>query len=363
MIKLLFISPHGNQIYGGEKSLLLLLRELRSRGTGVSVICPEVGGFIDTLKSEGIETHLVPLHELTKRTVFKYITSLFHLLGIVKKVNPDIIHCNSASVAQYAAPVAKLYRIPIVVHLRNDLSVPQAKKYLVTTSDAVIANSSFTGSNVRLLMSLHKWHVIYNPIEPLELSGKPQKDNKLVVLFVGQVCAHKGVDVFIKTAELIKDKFKNVMYVIVGDEPAHAKSYMQKMRTLVKDLGIENMIQFTGHVNEVSKYYSTATLVVVPSKKEPFGRVAAESMMAGLPVVASNVGGLPEIVVNNQTGFLVEPEDLNGFAEKIGLLLNDPDNANKMGQAGKTRAISKFSVSGHADNILRIYKNLLTYDN
>lgn len=356
MLKLLFITPHGNLIYGGEKSLLLLLRELRERDVSVSVICPEPGVFVDALKAERFETVFCPLHNLTRRTALDYADSLRRFWGIVREFEPDIIHCNSASVAQIAIPVAMLHGIPVVVHLRNDLSCPEAKRYLVTKASAVIANSGFTGSELHACMDQRKRHVIYNPIQILNGNPMAQRVDNPMVLFVGQIASIKGVDTFVRIAAKLKYCVQKATFVLLGDEPYHSKGYLQEMKDIAEAMDVLSIIEFAGHVTNVEKYYSAASLVVVPSRKEPFGRVAAEAMMAGRPVVASRVGGLPEVVEDNVTGFLVEPDDATGFAEKAEYLLTHPDKANAMGQAGRERAVRIFSPQEHADKVMGVYR-------
>jgi len=358
-MRVMFITPHGNLIYGGEKSLLLLMRELRQRNVHVTVVCPEIGVFINLLKSEDIETVICPICNLLKRTIFSYLNSVLRLWDIVRKVKPDIIHCNSATVAQIAIPVARLLGIPTVVHLRNDLTRQGAKRYLVTKTSAVIANSSFTGADLINCIAQHKRHVIHNPIEIPARTVLAHDTDRSLVLFVGQICHHKGVNTFIQIASKLKNHPLKPKFVILGDEPYHAKGYLKEIKKMAEELGVLSIIEFAGHVTDIDEYYQKATVVIVPSKKEPFGRVAAEAMMAGLPVVASRVGGLPEVVEDNVTGFLVDPEDVGGFAEKVQLLLNNPEKANALGQAGRERAIKMFSPQKHADQVMGVYQELL----
>jgi len=358
-MRVLFITPHGNLIYGGEKSLLLLLRELRLRDINVSVVCPETGIFVDALEAESFETVICPLHNLSKHALFSYVASVHRVWSIVRKFKPEIIHCNSASVAQMAIPDAWLHSVPVVVHLRNDILCPEAKRNLVTRASAVISNSSFTGAELRPCMDLRKRHVIHNPIEIPDCNPMTQMMDDPMVLFVGQICPHKGVDTFIRMAAKLKGLFQNARYVLLGDEPYHARDYLQEMKNMAEAMGVLSIIEFVGHVTNVEKYYSNASLIVVPSRKEPFGRVAAEAMMAGRPVVASRVGGLPEVVEDTVTGFLVEYEDVAGFADKTQFLLNNPEKANAMGRAGRERAIKLFSPQKHADKVTEVYKTLL----
>jgi glycosyltransferase involved in cell wall biosynthesis len=358
-MNILFITPHGNLIYGGEKSLLILLRELRSRGVKVSVVCREDGIFIDALKAEGVETILCQLQNMSRWTVFPYIASVFRLWNIVRKVQPDIIHCNSSTGAQLAVPVAKLLGISTVAHIRNELTCQSVKRYMVNKACAVIANSIFTARAFEQCKGSANCHIIYNPIElhPHELVNGPA-DNK-VVLFVGMICPIKGIEMLINIAEQLNKKGCEVKFIAAGDEPYHAKGFMREMKDLAKDKGVASVIEFAGRVENIDKYYTKATMVVVPSKKETFGRVAAEAMMYGLPVVASRVGGLPEVVEDNVTGFLVDPEDIAGFTQKVEYFLNNPEKANTMGRAGRERAIKLFSPQRHADQVMEVYKEVL----
>ena len=322
------------------------------------VVCPGAGDFVDALKADSFETKNVLLYNLTKSTIIQYILSVLRIWDIIRLFKPNIIHCNSATVAQIAIPAAWLFGIPVVVHIRNDILLSEAQRYLVTKATRVISNSSFTGAHVKTNIDPQKWHVIYNPIELYEYTKEPVYEGVPTVLFVGQITPHKGLEILIKIAERIKRKYQDTRFIVVGDECEHSNGYMQIIQNIAKDTGVMAMFTFTGQVTDVNKYYATASLVVVPSKKEPFGRVAAEAMMHGLPVVASMVGGLPEVVEDNVTGFLVDPNDVDGFAEKVKYLLNNPEKARAMGRVGRERAIKLFSPKRHADQIMAVFKAL-----
>jgi glycogen(starch) synthase len=128
------------------------------------------------------------------------------------------------------------------------------------------------------------------------------------------------------------------------------------------ELGIAKVVDFIGWVvpEQVSALINTATIVVMPSRREPFGLVALEAAQMARPIVATRVGGLPEVVEHEQTGLLVENEDVHQLAESIAGLLEHPETAARLGQTARRRAIERFSWDHCVGAYEALYHQLLT---
>lgn len=173
-----------------------------------------------------------------------------------------------------------------------------------------------------------------------------------IILFSGRIVKQKGVDRLIDAVRLLKAPFR---LVVCGDGPA-----LPEMRARVARLGLDDSVEFTGWLSPVEQWkrYSAARLVVVPSIwPEPFGIVGIEAMSHGLPVVAFDRGGISDWLDNGVTGYLVREVDVRELAEKIDLLLANPQLASRMGREGRWRAEELFSESAHIEKLLRIYRD------
>ena len=198
--------------------------------------------------------------------------------------------------------------------------------------------------------------VIYNgldvpPLEPQALEFAVPR-----VLCLGRVVDDKGFDLALDAFALVRERFPRATLVIAGDGPARAGLENRAAR-----LRIGDSVDFIGWVNpeEVPELMNSATIVVVPSRwREAFGLVALEAALMGRPVVATRVGGLPEVVLHGETGLLVEKEDSVALAEAISRLLDHPELAEQIGSAARLRAQKVFGWKGHVDAYESLYKKL-----
>jgi glycosyltransferase involved in cell wall biosynthesis len=237
----------------------------------------------------------------------------------------------------------------------------------------LIANSKATAAQYQGWFSeRQKLYVVYNGIDlgefvPIDStdgqirSESGISDNALVLGVIGRITPNKGQDVFLQALAKVKEVVPNVYGLIVGDVMpdadgvVRAGSYMADLRRLASELGLCDRVQFLGAMEQVSKIYSCLDVLVVPSRREPFGRVLLEALAMKKPVVATNVGGIPEVIEDGVTGLLVSEDDPDALAEAIVRLITDSDLYNRIAVNGKRFVEKFFSIESHAAAIERIY--------
>lgn len=167
-------------------------------------------------------------------------------------------------------------------------------------------------------------------------------------------------DLIIEAAPKIIQEFPQVRFLIVGDcfRPED-KKYRIRLIELANSLCLQNYIIFTGHLDNVLEVISIFDISVVPSLSEPFGRVIIEAMGLEIPVVATNVGGIPEIIEDGISGILVPPRDENALATAILDLLEKPKKRKRIGQEGRKRFLKEFTMQKTIGRIERLYKDIL----
>jgi glycogen(starch) synthase len=191
-------------------------------------------------------------------------------------------------------------------------------------------------------------------IEPAPLPVRPPR-----LLCIGRLVPEKGFDLALAALASIVGRFPGLSLVISGDGPERVA--LQRQAT---NLGIESAVEFTGWIlpDAVPALINTAAVVLMPSRwEEPFGLVALESALMARPIIAAKVGGIPEIVVHNQTGLLVPPGNSSALAEAIACLVQDPDTAQRMGWAARSRALDNFSFQRHVDAYEAVYRSVMTH--
>jgi glycogen(starch) synthase len=299
--------------------------------------------------------------------------NLIQLIGIRQQVaklkqsfEPDLVHINFSDPSVYFhLSTANAYPAPTLVTLHQNLAYFGLKGGLDTLlgqtlsmADWVTAVSGVTLSGIQAFMPKirERSSVIYNGLDTPDLLPEPLPFETPQMLCVGRLLHQKGFDLAITAFAALLDRFPRARLTIVGDGPSRFDLEQQAAA-----LGLGEAVEFKGRISpeHVPELMNKATIVVMPSRSEGFPMVALEAAQMARPIVATPVGGLPESVVHQQTGLLVEPEDSLALAEAIAFLLSHPDIARQMGQAGRSRALDIFSMERFVDAYDALYRKLI----
>lgn len=183
---------------------------------------------------------------------------------------------------------------------------------------------------------------------------KIEEDEKIII-FVGTLRPVKGIKYLIKAMKIIRQKNEDARLMLIGD--GEERAYLEN---LVKELNLKNYVKFIEKVkNEnVPEYMVTSDVFVLPSLSESFGIVNLEAMASGLPIVTTKVGGLPEVVKDGETGFLVEPKNPEQIAEKALLILEDDELRKRISRNNKEE-VRKYSWESVVERLEEIYQSYL----
>ena len=298
------------------------------------------------------------------------------IMPLKRKINgikPDLVHAQGSFVpySTTAALLRNKYPTLLTVHgiaakeikfkkginfIFNILFQKPNERYVVSKIPNIIAVSS-QAKNVISEMTQSKIHVIPNGIDFEDIQKvQPHKSiEHPIILFIGNLEKLKDIDSLIKAIPIIKKSIPNIRVFIGGEG-----SEENKLKKLAKKLNIEENVKFLGFASGDYKYswYKTADLCVIPSLYETFGIVCLEAMACGKPVVASNIGGIPFVVEDRETGLLFECGNAKDLAEKVIFLLQNEELREKMGEAGRKRA-EEFTWDKIAGQTVEVYKEIL----
>jgi glycosyltransferase involved in cell wall biosynthesis len=294
------------------------------------------------------------------RTVSYCIKSFF----VVKKINPDIVHIQTIFLALSGLLIKKFLRKPYVVYGRgSDVYLPWRFKNLISkpilkTADGVIGLTEDMKSEIQKIWNREVF-VIPNGIDLKRfdnlskeyLRSKLERNEEKIILFVGTLRPVKGLKYLIEAMKIITDKSKNSRLFIVGD--GEERGYLEN---LVRNLNLEKYVKFVEKVpnEEVPEYMAASDVFVLPSLSEGFPVTVVEAMASGLPIVATDVRGLSEIIKNGENGFLVEPKNSIEIAEKVLLLLEDDELRRRISRNNKEE-VKRYSWENIVENLEEVY--------
>lgn len=351
---------------GIETQAAQLLPALVGRGLNFTVITSHRNLQLpETEVWNGVTIRRFPFRQVLEQRNIPSLIRLKHEIGeLFAQLAPDIIHLNGIGPsALICHGVAHPGGARFLVSLHQELSAAQKQDrrsllgQLLARADWVHAVSPTVLDQARdLEPSLCKRSsVIYNCVKQPSLQPGPLPRDPVVLLCLGRVIAQKGFDVALEAFASIANRYRDIKLVIAGD--GEDKTKLEE-RTAV--LGISPRVEFTGWVspNDVPALFNRCTALLMPSRKEGFGVVAAEAAMMARPVVGSNCGGLRDVVQDRVSGLLVEREDPLALANALSTLLGDLDRARQMGLAGRQRAIRDFDLDTCIDRHEQLYRSL-----
>jgi len=299
------------------------------------------------------------------------------LLKLIKGFDIELVHTNMEVVLQSGC-AARMVGVPSIYHVRgtsfasprfvcNALvrAIDKASDQIIVISRAVA--DIFYARGVRTKIS-----IIHNSLDPSQfhdlkeetISSMRQELTRggrgPLVAAVGRINPRKGLECFVKSAAIIGAVNPSARFAIIGDAAdGYERRYRDTLASLAIQLGLSDRLVIAPARKQIAELMSAIDVLAVCSNNEGFGRVAIEAMAASRPVIASNVGGLPEVVEDGLTGLLVPPDQPESFAKAIIHLLDDPRGAREMGARGRRRAENMFDTAVNSEAILKVYERSL----
>lgn len=352
---------------GGIKSHVLTLMNglVRLGRIEPVLICPPDSSLYEEAREAG--HRVIPLGLVGEISPAKDLLTSLRLRWILHKLRPDVLHIHSTKagfVGRLAViPKRRRPRVILTVHsfvfdervkwLRR-MIVGLIERVLLTFTDRIVVVSNALKEELVTQMRLDpaKIEVIYNGVVFRDI---PRSEHAGIrVGTVARLAPQKGVEHFIRAAALVKKKYRSAKFIIVGDGP-----FRYWLETMAQQYGVRDRTEFTGFRSDALSITAGFDVFVMTSMRETFGMALVEAMSLGVPVVASNVGGIPEIVDGSTTGLLAEPGDAEDIAKKICALLKDKYLAAQIGRAGFESVRAKFTAERMLADVQRTYGEMV----
>lgn len=357
---------------GAERALLLTVRALdRSRFNSVAVLGTD-GELRAQLEADGVPTDLTPIRYADVRHPLAWLQSVASIARVARRCGASLIHANDCPSFQPAGYAARLLRIPAVTHLR----FPDTREGFSWFLRPGFARALFVSEYLRQdalaaaeELFRDRSDVLHDGVELPPLADAHQQQqvqrelnlpfDRPSVVIAGQVAEVKGIWDFIEAARLLVERRALATFVVLGDDLKEQGRTRRLAEQRVRDLGLRDHFRFLGFRPNAPRLIPAFDIVAVPSHVEPLGNATLEAMAASRPVVGSRVGGIPEMVVDGETGLLVPAHDPGSLADALEALIRDPRRRGLLGHAGRTRAEAVFSLEAHGTRLRAIYDAVL----
>ena len=354
---------------GQTTHVVSLGRELRQRGHEVSVLLPiQLRGPAEALDRAGIQAYRLPMGKLVWP-----VGTLIALARLIRQQRFDIIHVHSQEAGLVARLAARLAGAPNIVYTPQVINIRRNKLFrlyvfiercLAQVTDVIVSVS--LADRERMLgwgIPPAKIVPIPNGIDPGAIELGPTRQltrqslgfaaGQPLVMQVGRLSAQKDPLSFVKGAARVLVDRPDCQFAMLGTGPLRAA-----VEAHLNELGVHHRVRLLGWRPDAPRLMIGADVVTLTSRWEGVPFVLLEAMRAARPVVATEVNGCPEVVVDGVTGFLVPPGDAELWADRVLHLLKDPARAAVMGQAGRSRLEAQFSLQVMVDRVEDLYTRL-----
>ena len=382
-IKILYIQAHSDKIAGAELCLLNLIKRIDRNKFEPIVLLYNKANLADALEELGAGVIVKELGTISRsynpirliRFMGYLISGVYAVCRIIRKHKVDIIHCNQNVCIFYAVLAGCLTGAKCIWHVRNRVSnfgiigtlLYRLTYKVICVSDSIKSPFVKTFSDAKL-----KVQTIYDGFPEAEETTDEMlvklKDefcisgNNKIIGTVGRITRWKGQDCFLRAGSILVKKYPDLKIVIVGDcaegtkaEYAESNKFKKELRNLAVELGLSANVIFTGFREDAWQIIKFFDVFVLPSIEEPFGMVLLEAMLQGAPIVATNAGGVPEIIDDGREGFLVVPGQPWEMADAIEKILVSRETAKMLTKNAFKKLHDKFCIKTSIENMESIY--------
>lgn len=367
MRRLTILHTESSLGWGGQEIRILEeAKGLRRRGHRITIVCQPESELSIRAKEVGLEVRTLFMEKIS------YPLALLRLLRIIEDYNVDILNTHSSRDSWFASIAGRLSkRKPAIIrtrHLSTPISKSSISRFLyeslpnrvITTGEEIrrrmIEDNGFDGKGIISIPT----GVDLDLFNPHRVNGTLKgawgvSEDIPAIGMVAVIRSWKGHEDFVNAAAMVIKEFPESRFLIIGDGPRK-----EVVEGYIRERALQDSIIMTGHRDDIPQVMASLDILVLSSyANEGLPQSLTQAMAMEKPVIASNVGSIPEVIIEGETGYLVPPRNPSALAEKIISLLKDNGLRLEMGKTGRRLVTSRFSLEGMLDKIENLYKEVI----
>ena len=389
-MKTILIIHQSAELYGSDKTMLYFLSELDKTKYLPIIVLPFDGPLKNELEKNNIKVVIAPVLKIyrkmfTPKNIFKFIKEYYQGIKAVDTLNKeykfDLVYTHTLA-ALVGILFAKKRKIKHLWHVQEIIAKPKILNFLFkkilsldcnhkVAYDSIATMNFWIENNQKLAK---KSEAVWNGVETKNIKTftdvelQEVRENfffsskeEIVISLVGRINSWKGQQLLLKSFNQLVKKYNSIKLVYLGSAPPNQENFEIELKNQILEFGLVNKVVVIPFQKEIEKFWNSIDIAVVPSTEpEPFGMVVIEAMLAKKPVIASNHGGPTEIIIQNETGLLFEPNNHNSLSEALEKLIQDKQLRILYGENGFYRVHTTFSLESHVNHFEKIFDELLS---
>lgn len=388
-MKTILIIHQSAELYGSDKTMLYFLSELDKTKYLPIIVLPFDGPLKNELEKNNIKVVIAPVLKIyrkmfTPKNIFKFIKEYYQGIKALDTLNKeykfDLVYTHTLA-ALVGILFAKKRKIKHLWHVQEIIAKPKILNFLFkkilsfdcnhkVAYDSIATMNFWIENNQKLAK---KSEAVWNGVETKNIKTftdvelQEVRENfffsskeEIVISLVGRINSWKGQQLLLKSFNQLVKKYNSIKLVYLGSAPPNQEIFEIELKKQISEFGLQDKVVLIPFQKEIEKFWNAIDIAVVPSTEpEPFGMVVIEAMLAKKPVVASNHGGPTEIVLDNETGLLFEPNNHNSLSDALEKLIKDEQLRKLYGVNGFNRVNTTFSLENHVNHFEKIFEDLL----
>lgn len=367
----LYLTPSVRML-GARQSLLALARGLDRERYWPLVCCQSPGGLTQALEREGVECVFLKTGWWRKARYWPRLPlTVARLIGLIRRRAVDLIHCNEIYPNPFACLAGGWTGRPVVTHMRLSVTPRLARHYWLRRADRIIVVSEAAGRDFDFWPDkAQRVRVIHNGVDFRQFQlRRPREETRrelgwpadaFVVGHIATWSHRKRQHIAIEAVRELAERFPRLLLALVGGAAQSQREYESALRSMIAEWGLEERVVMRPFTEDVASLCHAIDVNILISGDEGFGRTIIEAGAAGRPSIGARVGGIPELIRDGLSGWLVPLDDPRALARRIESLLTDPLAVERAGAEARRDAQERFSVEKHARQVQAVYDEILS---